>query len=200
MKKLLICLLLILPPLCATAQADFTYKDNITWGMKQNQVESLEKAAMHQNSYSYMIDTGANIEGLDTTLGYFFTLNDKLAQIAEIYDNYDYKRIPVNNYTHYTRIRNDIAARFGQPLRERTIWLDLSAKSKFNNDDIAAMIAGKAEIVSVWDLPDTDIMLTMNLNNQERVRIIVVYQSKQYIDTYFAEDAERQKNGTAGSY
>lgn len=176
------------------------YKDNITWGMKQNQLESLEKPAMHQNDYSYVVNTGTNMEGLDTTLWYFFTLNDKLAQIAEIFDNYDYKRVPVNNYTNYSRIRGEIVARFGPPLRERTIWLDLSAKNRFNNDDIAAMIAGKAEIVSVWDLPDTDIMLTMNLNNQERVRIIAVYQSKQHIDTYFAEDAERQKSGTARSY
>lgn len=200
MKKLLLCLLLILLPSVVMAQKDFMYKDNITWGMKQNQLESLEKPAMHQNDYSYVVDTGTNMEGLDTTLWYFFTLNDKLAQIAEIFDNYDYKRVPINNYTNYSRIRGEIVARFGPPLRERTIWLDLSAKNRFNNDDIAAMIAGKAEIVSVWDLPDTDIMLTMNLNNQERVRIIAVYQSKQHIDTYFTEDAERQKSGTARSY
>lgn len=200
MKKFLAALLLILLPSAVMAQKDFIYKNDITWGMKQNQIENLEKAALHKTSYSYIIDTGTDIKELDTTLGYFFTLNDKLAQIAEIFDNYDYKRLPINNYTNYTSIRSDIVSLYGPPLIERTIWLDLSAKNKFNNDDIAAMIAGKAEFISVWNLPDTNIMLTMNLNNQERVRIIAVYQSKQYIDTYFAEDNERQKNGETSNY
>ena len=64
---------------------------------------------------------------------------------------------------------------------------------------MAALVAGKAEMVASWNLPDTDILLTMGLN-QNRVRIIAVDQSKDFADTYFKEDAERQKSGTARSY
>lgn len=199
MKKLLICLLSVFIPAVAVAQQHFTYKNGISWGMKLTQVASLEKPALHQNSYSYIIDTGTNSEGLDTTLAYFFTLNDKLAQIAEIFDNYDYKLVPSNNYNNFSRIRSEVVSRYGQPLRERTVWSDLSDKNKFANDDIAAMIAGKAEMLSIWNLPDTDIMLSMSFN-QNRVRITVVYQSKEHVDTYFEEDAKRHQAGTAVKY
>lgn len=190
LKRLFYPLLLLLPSV-VMAQ-DFIYKDNISWGMKQSQVASFERKAFHRTGFAYIVDTGLSPEGLKTMLGYFFILNDKLAQITEIFDNYDYKRLPSNNAANYTRIRNDIAGRYGQPSRESTLWLDLSAKKTLHGNDLAAILKGKAEIVSVWDLPDTNIMLTMKLENQSRVRIIAVYQSKHYIDIYFAEEAERQ--------
>lgn len=190
MKKLLLYFLLLLLPSAVMAQ-DFIYKDNISWGMKQSQVAIFEKPAFYRTGYAYMIDTGVNRDGLKTTLGYFFTLNDKLAQITEIFDNYDYKQLPSNNAANYARICNAITAFYGQPLRESTLWLDLSAKKTLRGNELAAILKGKAEIVSVWNLPDTDIMLTMKLENENRVRIIAVYQSKQYINIYFAEEAER---------
>lgn len=190
MRKLFLYSLLLLLPSVVMAQ-DFIYKDNISWGMKQSQVASFEKAAFYRTDYAYITDTGIDREGLKTTLGYFFTLNDKLAQITEIFDNYDYRQLPANNAANYTRIRNAISARYGQPSRESTLWLDFNAQKTFRGNELVAILGGKAEIVSVWNLSDTNIMLTMKLENKNRVRIIAVYQSKHYIDTYFTEDAER---------
>lgn len=191
LKRLFYPLLLLLPSV-VMAQ-DFIYKDNISWGMKQSQVASFEKTAFHRTGYAYIIDTGINRDGLKTTVGYFFTLNDKLAQITEIFDNYDYRQPASNNANtaNYTRILNDIADRYGPPLRESALWLDLSAKTAFHNNELAAIPKSEAEVVSVWDLPDTSIMLTMKPENQSRVRIIAIYQSKKHIDIYFTEEAER---------
>lgn len=126
LKRLFYPLLLLLPSV-VMAQ-DFIYKDNISWGMKQSQVASFEKAAFHRTGFAFIVDTGINPEGLKTTIGYFFTLNDKLAQITDIFDNFDYSQFPANNSANYARVRNAIIARYGQPLRENTLWLDLSAK------------------------------------------------------------------------
>lgn len=201
MKKMPIYLLIILMPLVAFAsdREGFVFKEGISWGIKQSMLANLEKQAMHQNDYSYFIDTGETQEGLDTTLAYFFTSNDKLAQIVEIYDNYNYKLVPMQNYTNYLHVRNRLIERFGEPYIERTSWLDLNAKNNYNNNDMAALIAGKSEMLAAWNLPDTNILLSMGLN-QSRVRITVVYQSKDFADTYFMEDAARQKSGVVKSY
>lgn len=174
----------------------FTFHKSITWGMKQTEVVNQEKEYLitHRNNYSYIINTG-HVNGLDTTLGYFFTLNDKLAQITETNDNRDTSARPEVHFDNYYLVRNRLMNEYGPPHKNQTIWnVDLETRRKYAMDEPGALKQGYLEVVTTWELDDTDIFLNMRLQ-QRTVKIIVAYQSKEYSDQYFKEDRIRQKDG-----
>lgn len=201
MKKLIICLLLLIPVVAFAEETPeetyiFNFRNGITWGMKQAEVVSLEREyhTTHRNNYSYIINTGY-VNGLYTTRGYFSTLNDKLAQITETYDNRETGVRPETHFENYYAVRGRLMNIYGTPHKNQTIWsVDTETRRKYALDEPGALMQGYLELVTTWELDDTDILLNMRLQ-QRTVKIIVAYQSKEYIDQYFKEDNIRMKEG-----
>lgn len=157
---------------------------NVRWGFSREQVRASEIIELN------IIGSGeTSVAGLDCHLTYRYDDN-KLISATYIFTNnkFAYNR----NIEDYNKLKNLLINKYETPLIDTIAWKDELFKD-MPKEWGTAIAMGQLEYFSYWETQRTGISLIMNCNDDNEIRIAVMYRSTAYFGSVNKPKEENDK-------
>lgn len=155
---------------------------NANWGWSRDSVKKSENLKLISGNKDRLLYFGS-LANDKYSIAYKFTKN-KLTEVTYAYME---KHINLNNYiSAYDKIQDILTKKYGEPLKDETIWKDDLYKNNPNNFGLACS-AGHVSFISTWENSDTHIMLLCTGENFD-ITVGILYSSLEY------SNLEKQKS------
>jgi len=163
----------------ARAQKDGTHDfRNTRWGMSPAQVKLTENSTPVSETqlppYDLAVSYKGKYEGFDAEIGYLFT-NDRLVLGGYAMTN---KYPDPNQYIKdYEKLKGVLTAKFGKPAQDEKTWSEEPHTEKPEQYG-KAVTDGKLILQSSWNMPETQIFLTLEGGNVNTILSVLYYSVK----------------------
>jgi hypothetical protein len=179
--KQILTTLLVLASIAGMSQADFR---NSNWGDSMQKIKQSEDSKIKVQSDNAIIYL-TKLAGFDAKLGYVFA-GDKLVRANYVIDK---EHSNQNEYiSDYEKLKSLIIKKYGEPVRDHTVWSNDLYKGDSDNYGLAVSI-GHLAYYATWDAGKTEIGILLTGDNYK------IYSMIEYagIDFKEYEDEIRDK-------
>jgi len=161
---------------------------NANWGWSKDSVKKSETLKLISETKDDLLYSGT-LANKKFSITYRFTKN-KLTQVYYIYSE---SHINKNNYiSNYNDLKSILTKKYGDPIADQVSWKNDLYRDNEDNWGLACS-AGHVVFKSIWENPETDIVLVCTGENFD-ITLGIVYTSKKFKDLMNNEKEQQNDN------